>query len=67
MVAAAWWLRDRFLLLPVVAGGVVYFMALWALRAVPAEELRYVRDMAVSTVQRWRGRERRPAVGAREL
>jgi O-antigen/teichoic acid export membrane protein len=67
MAAAAWSLRDRFLLVPVAAGGVVYVLALWALRAVPGEELRYVKDMAVSIMQRWRRRESRPAAAPREL
>lgn len=67
MVAAAWWLRHLFLLVPVAVGGLAYVVALWALRAVPAEELRYVKDFAVSTFQRWRGRERQTAVVPREL
>jgi O-antigen/teichoic acid export membrane protein len=61
MVAATWWLRDRFLLIPIAVGAVVYVLALWALRAVPAEELRYIRDVVASTVRRWRGREPEPA------
>jgi O-antigen/teichoic acid export membrane protein len=67
MVGAAWWLRDMFLLLPVVGGGAVYLIALWALRAVPADELRYAKDLAVSAVQRLRGRKAGTAVAPREL
>ncbi len=67
MVAAAWWLRDRFLLLPIAAGGVVYVVALWALRAAPTDEVRYAREMAVSLAQRVRGRMTRSAVAPREL
>jgi O-antigen/teichoic acid export membrane protein len=67
MAAATWWLRDLFLGIPVAAGAVVYVTALWALRAVPAEELRYVRDLAVSMVRRLQGRDPQPTVGAPEL
>jgi hypothetical protein len=67
MVGAAWWLRDGFLLLPVVAGGLVYLLALWVLRAVPADELRYVRDLVVAGAQRVRGGDGQTAATPREL
>jgi O-antigen/teichoic acid export membrane protein len=67
MAAAAWWLRDRFLLIPFAAGAVVYVVALWALRALPAEELRYAKDMAVSALGRLRGRRPQTAVAPRDL
>ncbi len=58
MAATAWWLRDQFLLIPIAAAAVVYGLALLVLRAAPAEEVRYVRDLAVSTLRRWTAERR---------
>ncbi len=65
MAAAAWSLRNMFLAVPIAAAALVYGLALLILRAAPADEMRYVRDLAFSTVRRWRGRV--PVVGGREL
>jgi O-antigen/teichoic acid export membrane protein len=61
MMGAAWWLRGQFLLLPVAAGGLVYVLALWGLRAVPGDEVRYVRDAVVSVARRLRGSDAQAA------
>lgn len=50
LLAAAWPLRDRMILLPIAAGAVVYIAAIFALRATSEEE----RRIAVNLVNRLR-------------
>ena len=44
MLAATWWARDRFILLPVAIGAVTYVAALSLLRAADADERRLIRQ-----------------------
>lgn len=45
MVAATWWLRDLFLGIPIVVGGVVYVGLIAAMRVVAPEDVQLVRGM----------------------
>ncbi|MCA9970942.1 MAG: polysaccharide biosynthesis C-terminal domain-containing protein, partial [Anaerolineales bacterium] len=58
MLAAAWPLRHAFVALPILAGAVVYPVALWLLRAVDPADARLLLDMAQTVLGRFR---RRPA------
>jgi O-antigen/teichoic acid export membrane protein len=67
MLATAWWTRQLFLAIPILVGAVVYVAALWLLGAVPSAELGQLWHLAISGVQRIRGRKTAQAVATREL
>lgn len=46
MLAVCWWLRDMFLAVPVLVGVVTYTALVFALRILPAEDLRILREVA---------------------
>lgn len=66
MAAVAWWLRDLFIILPILCGAIVYGGLILLLRAIPAEDLQLFKAVgrqALSRVRR-RGADTLPAEGA---
>jgi O-antigen/teichoic acid export membrane protein len=60
MVAAIWWCRNLFILLPVVLGAIVYPCLILLLRVLPDEDITLLRNAVTSIMARMRGR-RAPA------
>jgi O-antigen/teichoic acid export membrane protein len=56
MVAAAWTVREAFILIPVVVGAVTYIAMIFLLRAIPKEDLDFFFDLGSSVFQRLRRR-----------
>ena len=63
MLASIWWLRDRFLLIPITAGVVVYLICIFSLRLV-TPEMRNIMSLTIAAVkQRLGNKDVHPAVG----
>jgi O-antigen/teichoic acid export membrane protein len=56
MVAAIWWLRDTFILLPVIVGGIVYTSLVLLMRLVSHEDQELFKSLGLSVLNRIRGR-----------
>jgi hypothetical protein len=46
MVAATWWLRDQFILVPVFVGFVVYGTSILLMKVVPKEDWELLKSLA---------------------
>jgi O-antigen/teichoic acid export membrane protein len=56
MAAVAYWLRDTFLPIPIIAGALVYTVATFLLRAIPREDLEMALNLSQSALRRFRAR-----------
>lgn len=56
MVAAVWWLREAFIAIPVLVGGVVYVGLVILMRLVSREDQELFKSLGLSAIQRIRGR-----------
>lgn len=56
MAAVAWWLRDTFLPIPIMAGALVYATLAFLLRAIPREDLEMVFSLGQGVLRRVRAR-----------
>jgi O-antigen/teichoic acid export membrane protein len=61
MAAVAWWWRDAFIVLPIVAGAVTYGSLILLLRVVPREDLLLFQKLAHGLLLRLRARSAEPA------
>ncbi|MCB0060925.1 MAG: flippase [Caldilineaceae bacterium] len=57
MVGVAWWLSDQWIVVPILAGAVVYSVLILLMQVVPKEDL----QMIIAAVQNFFNRYRRPA------
>jgi O-antigen/teichoic acid export membrane protein len=66
MAACAWLLRDFFILIPIVAGGIVYIGMILLVRAIPADDLELFKQLGRNGLNRLRRRnaDTIPAEGA---
>jgi O-antigen/teichoic acid export membrane protein len=60
MAAAAWWLRDMFIAIPIAAGAITYISLIAILRVVPSEDLAVFKQMAQGIVRKLRRHETEP-------
>jgi O-antigen/teichoic acid export membrane protein len=61
MVAVAWWWRDAFILIPIVAGAITYGSLILLLRVVPQEDRLLFQKLAQNALLRFRARSAEPA------
>ena len=67
MAAISWWLRDIFIVVPIVCGAIVYGALILLLRVVPAEDLQLLKEVSLKALGRLRrrGANTVPAEGAK--
>lgn len=61
MVAVTWWLRDKFILLPIILGAVSYVAAIVLLRVIPHEDWVLFQELSRSLLNRFKDRSAQPA------
>jgi O-antigen/teichoic acid export membrane protein len=61
MLAAVWWLRGMFILIPILAGAAVFVAAILFLQAVPNEDWALLRSVANNLIGRLRRKTAQPA------
>lgn len=61
MTAVAWWWRDSFILIPIMAGAVTYGALILLLRVIPCEDLLLLQKLVQSLRLRFRARSAKPA------
>jgi fatty acid desaturase len=52
MVASVWWIRDLFIVIPVVVGAVVYLTGIFLFRALTDEDLMVLKGLAQTALAR---------------
>lgn len=57
MMAACWFVRDQFILVPVVVGGLTYVTVIFLLRVVPREDMMILIEAGRGIIQRVRSRQ----------
>jgi O-antigen/teichoic acid export membrane protein len=61
MVGVAWWVRDLFILVPIITAAATYLLMIVILRAVPREDWVILRSMVENVLARVRRRQIQPA------